>query len=106
MKPLVCPHCKAELEVELSLSARLRPAPAVETWRDIPLAEMALSARAYNCLAYKELNKDGEWVSPGPRTAGDVAALSDGDLLRFCNFGRKSLAEVREVIAALKEAHG
>ena len=105
MKPLICPHCKTELEWEVSLSARLRPTPAAaETWRDVPLDEMEISVRAYNCLAHKELNRNGEWVSPGPKTAGEVDALSDKELLRFCNFGRKSLAEVREVIAALKEA--
>jgi DNA-directed RNA polymerase alpha subunit len=91
MKPLVCPHCKAELEVELSLSARLRPAPDEPPWRRIPLEELELSVRAHNCLH-----------NMGRDTAGEVDDATDNELLCWPNLGRRSLREIREVLSRLK----
>jgi hypothetical protein len=56
-----------------------------DDWLDRPIAELDLSARAYNCLARR-----------GIKQIREVVPLTDEDLLRFPNFGRKSLEELRE----------
>ena len=48
---------------------------------------MNLSVRAYNCLKSANINSIGELVSK-----------NESELLKFRNFGRKSLAELTEVI--------
>jgi DNA-directed RNA polymerase alpha subunit len=92
---IVCPHCNAELELRaFILEVKSVPPARDEAWRRIPLNEMALSTRAHNCFHNEGLN-----------CAGEIAAQRDQDLLRIPNFGPKSLTEVREVIAALREPH-
>lgn len=80
MTRLTCPHCGADLK------------PEEIRWRSTPVDELALSIRAINCLH-----------NGGYQTVGDVADASDGELLREPNFGRRSLNDVREVIARLRE---
>ena len=55
---------------------------------DTPLEALPLSTRALHCL-----------LNEGCRTAGDVRALRDWDMMRWPNFGRVSLQEVRNVLA-------
>ena len=52
-----------------------------------PIDELEVSARVYNRL-----------VNNGVKTVGDARKLSDNDFLRFYNFGRKSLRELRDLI--------
>ena len=56
-----------------------------------------LSTRARNCL----INELGHEA-----TIGDVIAMSDKDLLRVPNFGKKSLRELRLLIEAHALQHG
>jgi DNA-directed RNA polymerase subunit alpha len=52
-----------------------------------PVDELELSVRAQNCLRAANI-----------KTIGDLVRYREQDLLRFRNFGRKTLAEVAEVI--------
>ena len=61
--------------------------------QDVP----GLSTRARNCL----INELGHEAS-----IGDVIAMSDKDLLRVPNFGKKSLSELRSEIEAHAARHG
>ena len=54
-----------------------------------PLAEMGLSVRALNCLKSAEVY-----------TLGDLASYSKNELLKFRNFGRKSLSELEDLLKA------
>lgn len=53
------------------------------------LNELDLSVRAYNCLKAAEI-----------RTLGDLVSYNIADLLKFRNFGKKSLSELEELVAA------
>lgn len=53
-----------------------------------PLSELDLSVRAYNCLKAADV-----------RTLGDLARLEISDMMKFRNFGKKSLAELEQLIA-------
>ena len=57
----------------------------------------SLSTRARNCLI-NEIGHEG--------SLGDVIAMSDKDLLRVPNFGKKSLRELRSAIEAHAARHG
>lgn len=59
------------------------------------LADMELSVRALNCLKAADVNTLGELVTNQPH-----------DLLKFRNFGKKSLAELEEKLAALNLTFG
>jgi DNA-directed RNA polymerase alpha subunit len=89
---LVCPKCNAELDLRCAMSLTVvRPPGDGPQWRSIPLDEMDLSVRARNCLH-----------NMGCQTAGEVADKTDNELLRYSNFGWRSLREVREQLARLK----
>ena len=51
------------------------------------LADMELSVRALNCLKSAELD-----------TIGDLVSIHKSDLLKFRNFGKKSLAELEDLV--------
>jgi DNA-directed RNA polymerase subunit alpha len=51
------------------------------------LVEMDLSVRALNCLKAAEVE-----------TIGDLVSLDKHDLLKFRNFGKKSLTELEELV--------
>ena len=53
-----------------------------------PIAELDLSVRAYNCLKAANV-----------KVLGDLAALEVSDMMKFRNFGKKSLAELEQLIA-------
>jgi DNA-directed RNA polymerase subunit alpha len=59
------------------------------------LADMDLSVRALNCLKAAEIV-----------TLGDLVTYSKNDLLKFRNFGKKSLTELEEFLSTLKLAFG
>lgn len=52
-----------------------------------PLADLDLSVRAYNCLKAAEI-----------KTLGDLVSYDIADLLKFRNFGKKSLTELEELV--------
>ncbi|KOF03541.1 DNA-directed RNA polymerase subunit alpha [Roseivirga ehrenbergii] len=52
------------------------------------LNDLDLSVRAYNCLKAADV-----------RTLGDLARLEISDMMKFRNFGKKSLAELEQLIA-------
>ena len=50
------------------------------------LSDLDLSVRAYNCLKAADV-----------KTLGDLAKLEISDMMKFRNFGKKSLAELEAV---------
>jgi DNA-directed RNA polymerase subunit alpha len=52
-----------------------------------PLADLDLSVRAYNCLKAAEI-----------KTLGELVSFEIDDLLKFRNFGKKSLSELEEFV--------
>jgi DNA-directed RNA polymerase subunit alpha len=59
------------------------------------LIDMELSVRALNCLKAADL-----------KTLGELVRLNRNDLLRFRNFGKKSLTELDELLDNLKLSFG
>ena len=51
------------------------------------LSELDLSVRAYNCLKASDI-----------RTLGDLVVLDISDMMKFRNFGKKSLAELEQLV--------
>ena len=62
-----------------------------EDWKNVRLSDIDLSVRTSNCL-----------YSMGLTTLGELASLSDAELLRQPNFGRKSLREVKALLSSTK----
>lgn len=54
------------------------------------LSEMDLSVRAYNCLKAANI-----------RTLGDLVSLEISDMMKFRNFGKKSLTELEQLVSDL-----
>jgi len=52
------------------------------------LQDLDLSVRAYNCLKSAEI-----------RTLGDLARLEIADMMKFRNFGKKSLTELEQLVS-------
>ena len=59
------------------------------------LADMDLSVRALNCLKSAEVE-----------TLGELVVYNKTDLLKFRNFGKKSLTELGELLANLNLSFG
>lgn len=59
------------------------------------LADMDLSVRALNCLKSAEVE-----------TLGELVVFNKNDLLKFRNFGKKSLTELDELLASLNLSFG
>ena len=64
-------------------------APATHGMENFPIEELELGVRSYNCLK-----------RVGIETIGDLTSKSEGELAAIPNFGRKSIEEVRETLAA------
>lgn len=93
LKTLECPCCLAKLDLKLEFELLTVKPAKDEPWRGTRIENMGLTPRAYNTVR-------NEWLDC--HTAGDVDALSDNDIMRIPNAGRKTLNELREAIAALK----
>lgn len=63
---------------------------SVGTYLNMPIEALDLSIRCVNCLAAARI-----------KTVGELLRTSDDDLLRFRNFGRKSLTEIKTVLASI-----
>ena len=59
------------------------------------LVDMDLSVRALNCLKSADVE-----------TLGELVVFNKTDLLKFRNFGRKSLTELDELLASLNLSFG
>ena len=59
------------------------------------LVDMDLSVRALNCLKSAEVE-----------TLGELVVFNKNDLLKFRNFGRKSLNELDELLSSLNLSFG
>ncbi len=60
-----------------------------------PVDELELSVRSHNCLRAASI-----------KTIADLVSKDEAELLKFRNFGRKSLAELSEIIEAEKLSFG
>jgi DNA-directed RNA polymerase subunit alpha len=60
-----------------------------------PVDELELSVRSHNCLRAADI-----------KTIADLVSKDEAELLKFRNFGRKSLAELSEIIEAEKLTFG
>ena len=60
-----------------------------------PVEELELSVRAYNCL--KNANVE---------TIGDLVIKTEAEMLKTKNFGRKSLSEIKELLAEMGLSFG
>lgn len=79
----IMPESKASKAVEEVDEGFLSMRKVLKT----PLADLDLSVRAYNCLKAAEI-----------RTLGELVNYHIDDLLKFRNFGKKSLSELEEFV--------
>ena len=89
-----------ELNVEAE-GIEIGPSPVDEQIAEslnLPVEDLELSVRSYNCLKRE-----------GIHTVGELVARSEEDLLDIRNFGSKSIDEVKETLAglglALRDSH-
>ena len=69
------------------------PRPEREVWwekLDKSVDEMELSVRSYNCLKNANI-----------RTIGELVQKTEAEMLKTKNFGRKSLNEIKEILAGM-----
>jgi len=79
----IMPETKASKAVEEVDESFLQMRKVLKT----PLADLDLSVRAYNCLKAAEI-----------KTLGELVNYHIDDLLKFRNFGKKSLSELEEFV--------
>lgn len=60
-----------------------------------PLSDLDLSVRAYNCLKAADV-----------KTLGDLVKLEMSDMMKFRNFGRKSLTELEQLVESKNLSFG
>lgn len=76
------------LKVENGEIVELKKSPAVfNEMLDRPLTDYPLSVRALNCLKASDIN-----------TLRELVRLTEMDLLKFRNFGKKSISELSDFI--------
>ena len=63
------------------------PITAIEAKLDKSIEELELSVRSYNCLE-----------AAGIKTIRDLVQKSETDMLKYRNFGRKSLSEIKNIL--------
>jgi DNA-directed RNA polymerase subunit alpha len=69
--------------------------PLLDEYLNRSVDELELSVRAFNCLR-----------NAGIRTIRDLVQRSESEMLKMKNFGRKSLNEVKEVLASMGLSFG
>ncbi len=62
----------------------------IEKIINLPISEIELSVRSANCIAGADIS-----------TIGDLAEKSEMEMLKYRNFGKKSLNEIKEVLTEL-----
>lgn len=78
--------------LELEAPEEKAEAEAEQRRRAMPIEELGLSIRVYNCLKRTGISEVGEVL--------DRLAKGDDEMLTIRNFGKKSLAELKEKLAA------
>ena len=71
-------------------AALAEPAAAVNEHLDRSVEELELSVRSYNCLKNANI-----------RTLRELVQKTEGDMLKTKNFGRKSLNEIKDILATM-----
>jgi DNA-directed RNA polymerase subunit alpha len=79
-----------EEEVEVQEIPQERPAPIYNENLDRSVEELELSVRSYNCLKNANIT-----------TIRELVQKSEQEMLKTKNFGRKSLNEIKEILAAM-----
>ncbi len=74
---------------EIAATAEAEAPATSHGMENFPIEELELGVRSYNCLK-----------RVGIETIGDLTSKSEGELAAIPNFGRKSIEEVRETLAA------
>jgi DNA-directed RNA polymerase subunit alpha len=69
-----------EKKIDEELLAKLR----------MPISELELSVRSSNCLREAKIN-----------TIGELVQKTEMEMLKYRNFGKKSLAEINEILKGL-----
>ena len=69
-----------EVKVDEELYSKLR----------MPVSELELSVRSANCLKEAKI-----------KTIGELVQKNEGEMLKYRNFGKKSLAEIKEIITGM-----
>ena len=67
-----------------------QPASSVNEHLDKSVEELELSVRSYNCLKNANI-----------RTLRELVQKTEGEMLKTKNFGRKSLNEIKEILAGM-----
>ena len=79
-----------KIDIMTEAAAAEAEAPATtHGMENFPIEELELGVRSYNCLK-----------RVGIETIGDLTSKSENELAAIPNFGRKSIEEVRETLAA------
>jgi DNA-directed RNA polymerase subunit alpha len=61
----------------------------------VPISELELSVRSSNCLREARI-----------KTIGDLVKKSELEMLKYRNFGKKSLAEINKILSGMGLALG
>ena len=91
--PLVPAHCSLPypssffLKKDASTETGARP---LNENLDKSVEELELSVRSYNCLKNANI-----------KTIGDLVQKTEAEMLKTKNFGRKSLKEIKEILAEM-----
>jgi DNA-directed RNA polymerase subunit alpha len=75
---------------EPDIRGDIRPADPLNPYLDKPVEDLELSVRSANCLKNAEIN-----------FIGDLAQKTDQEMLKTKNFGRKSLNEIKALLAEM-----
>lgn len=78
------------IEFEQEKKEEERSEDEVERILNMPISEIELSVRSSNCIAGTDA-----------KTIGDLAMKSEQEMLKYRNFGKKSLNEIKAVLAEL-----
>jgi DNA-directed RNA polymerase subunit alpha len=79
-----------ELEEELTEEEKKRL-----EYLSMPVSDLELSVRSYNCLQAAEI-----------KTIRDLVQKTEQDMLKYRNFGKKSLDEIKEILAEMSLSFG
>lgn len=79
-----------EMTEEVEATPQERPIPAQNENLDRSVEELELSVRSYNCLKNANIT-----------TIRELVQKTEGEMLKTKNFGRKSLNEIKEILAAM-----
>ena len=79
-----------ELEEELTEEEKKRL-----EYLNTPVSDLELSVRSYNCLQAAEI-----------KTIRDLVQKSEQDMLKYKNFGKKSLDEIKEILEEMSLSFG